>query len=166
MEVLRTLYECIVLNCDAHMQMRGVTYKPAGSPVEVGLLNFLLSNGVNVQEKLIERESDAVALKLWIPFSSERKLMTVAYTLRDDPSTTRLVVKGAPEHVVAMCSTQLDSFNNPSSFAGDQQQGAEYLSQVVEEDIIKPRTQDDTGLKALTIAFRDFPTDQFDAMRE
>ena len=115
-EIRDHLFDCIVLNCDAHMQMRGVNYKPTGSPVEVGLLNFLLAEGVNVQDKLIERESEQVQLKLWIPFSSERKVMTVAYTLKDRPDVTRLVVKGAPETVVAMCAAKLDSFKQAVGF--------------------------------------------------
>jgi hypothetical protein len=31
-------------------------YIPAGSPVEVGLLKFLIENDLPVQEKLVERE--------------------------------------------------------------------------------------------------------------
>ena len=119
------------------MQMKGVNYKPSGSPVEVGLLNFLLSKGVNVQEKLIERESEGVSLKLWIPFSSDRKRMTVAYTLADQPDTVRLVVKGAPEFLVRMCSTKLDSFKQPSGFGGNDDEGAEYLESTVVSQIIR-----------------------------
>lgn len=136
-EVRDCLYEAIVLNCDAHMQMKGVNYKPSGSPVEVGLLNFLLAKGVNVQEKLIERESEGVSLKLWIPFSSDRKRMTVAYTLADQPDTVRLVVKGAPEFLVRMCSTKLDSFKQPSGFGGNDDEGAEYLESTVVSQIIR-----------------------------
>ena len=46
------------MNCDAHMQMRGYMYIPTGSPVEVGLLQFLVDQGVPVHEKLIERERE------------------------------------------------------------------------------------------------------------
>jgi len=48
MEVLNTLNDCIVLNCDAHMQMKNDTYAPVGSPVEVGLLQMLIDRGVAV----------------------------------------------------------------------------------------------------------------------
>jgi len=103
------LWDSIILNCEAHMQMDGVQYKPVGSPVEVGLLNMLLQNGVAVQEKLVERERDH-ELELWIPFSSDRKRMTCAYALKDNKDIVRLVVKGAPELIVPMCGTKLDSF--------------------------------------------------------
>jgi magnesium-transporting ATPase (P-type) len=78
LEIQNKLWDCAILNCDAHMQMSGTEYKPVGSPVEVGILNLLLSSGVSVQEKLVERERDHI-LHLWIPFSSDRKRMTVAY---------------------------------------------------------------------------------------
>ena len=78
LEIQNKLWDCAILNCDAHMQMSGTEYKPVGSPVEVGILNLLLSSGVSVQEKLVERERDLI-LHLWIPFSSDRKRMTVAY---------------------------------------------------------------------------------------
>ena len=109
LEVQNKLWECVLLCNDAHMQMDGVQYKPVGSPVEQALLNMLLNAGVSVQEKLVERERD-YALQLWIPFSSDRKRMTVAYSLKDQPQTVRLVVKGAPENIVPMCNSKVDNF--------------------------------------------------------
>lgn len=51
-----------------------------GSPVERGLLNFLNSMQISVHDRMIERESPhRYELKAWIPFTSERKIMTVAY---------------------------------------------------------------------------------------
>ena len=37
--------------------------------------------------------------------------MTVAYTLKDYPDIVRLVVKGAPETIIPMCTSKLDSLN-------------------------------------------------------
>ena len=37
-EVQNRLWDCIIMNCDAHMQMIGENYRPVGSPVEVGML--------------------------------------------------------------------------------------------------------------------------------
>ena len=120
LEVQNMLWDCIVLNCDAHMQMKNENYKPIGSPVEVGLLQLLSNNGINVQEKLIEREQHQ-ELKLWIPFSSDRKRMTVAYTLKGENShIVRLVVKGAPEFVVPMCTSKLNDGNQEEDFGQSQ----------------------------------------------
>ena len=53
-----------------------------------------------------------------IPFSTLRKRMTVAYRLKDDPNegrleTVRVVVKGAPEELIPLCTQALDDFNDP-----------------------------------------------------
>ena len=48
LEAQNLLWECAILNSDAHMQMSGPEYKPRGSPVEVGILNLLLNSGVSV----------------------------------------------------------------------------------------------------------------------
>jgi magnesium-transporting ATPase (P-type) len=175
MEVLKTLYDCIVLNCDAHMQMdNNNDYKPVGSPVEVGLLKMLIKRGIAVQEKLIEREREVEGencykLMSWIPFSSERKRMTVAFRLRENPNVVRVVVKGAPESIIPMCSTKLDSFNQPANFEGDGYEGQNYLERVIINDIIGVSAGDavhpedaNTGLKSLTIAYRDFDTYTFE----
>jgi magnesium-transporting ATPase (P-type) len=94
------------------MQMREDRYKAVGSPVDVGLLGFIANEGIAIQDKLVERENNH-DLKLWIPFSSDRKCMTVAYALNKG-DLTRLIVKGAPEVVVPMCTSQLDSYANRS----------------------------------------------------
>jgi magnesium-transporting ATPase (P-type) len=36
--------------------------------------------------------------------------MTCAYALKDNKDIVRLVVKGAPEYIVPMCGSKLDSF--------------------------------------------------------
>ena len=149
-----------------------------GSPVEVGLLQMLCDLGVPVQEKLIEREREH-GLQLWIPFSSERKRMTVAYTLKDYPDIVRLVVKGAPEYIIPMCTSKLDSLNKLVIFNGKGNDGNEYLENVVVNDLIigsNPATGPDddrdsyegapTGLKPITIAYRDFYTNEFNATKK
>lgn len=58
MEVQQRLWDCVIMNCSAHMQMVGEEYHPVGSPVEVGLLQLLCDYGVPVHEKLVERERE------------------------------------------------------------------------------------------------------------
>ena len=140
---------------------------------------MLCEKGVNVQGKLIERERDH-GLQLWIPFSSERKIMTVAYTLKDHPDIVRLVVKGAPESIIPMCTSKLDSFNKLAIFNGKGNDGNDYLENVVVNDLIigpNPAYILDgkdtesyrgapTGLKPITIAYRDFYTNEFSATKK
>ena len=90
---------------------------PNGSPVEVGLLKFLIENEVPVQEQLIERER-TFKLETMIPFSSERKKMTVAYRLPGGDGIVRVIVKGAPENIIPACTKELDSTNDPNEFEG------------------------------------------------
>lgn len=167
-EVQNFLWDCIIMNCDAHMQMKGIEYQPIGSPVEVGLLKLLLANNVNVQDKLIERENSQ-ELMLWIPFSSDRKRMTVAYTLKEDPETVRLVVKGAPEFITKMCSSYMNDFKQATPFNGQGSDGAAYLEKVENELILADENDEDaemhSGFKPLTIAYRDFNKADFEGMK-
>jgi len=167
-EVQNFLWDCIIMNCDAHMQMKGIEYQPIGSPVEVGLLKLLLANNVNVQDKLIERENSQ-ELMLWIPFSSDRKRMTVAYTLKEDPETVRLVVKGAPEFITKMCSSYMNDFKQATPFNGQGSDGAVYLEKVENELILADENDEDaemhSGFKPLTIAYRDFNKADFEGMK-
>lgn len=91
--------------------------------------------------------------------------MTVAYTLKDRPDTTRLVVKGAPEAVVAMCGAKLDMNYQQVGFGGNAYDGQNYLSgTVVDQVILGPEQEPDAesrGLKAITVAYRDFDTATF-----
>ena len=45
-DVMQTINECIILNSDARMEINDRTqcYVPKGSPVEVGMLGFLMDN--------------------------------------------------------------------------------------------------------------------------
>ncbi len=155
------------------MQMKEDRYKAIGSPVDVGLLSFIASEGIAIQDKLVERENQH-DLKLWIPFSSDRKCMTVAYALNKG-QTTRVIVKGAPEVVIPMCTSSLDSYAQVSSFDGAGQQGNNYFSETVVKDVIlgsspvsadnRESVNDPTGLKALTFAYLDIGTQEFESLK-
>jgi magnesium-transporting ATPase (P-type) len=77
------------------------SYKPHGSPAEVGMINFLISSGLPVQDLLLHKER-LYPLVLIIPFCPIRKRMIVAYKISD--CLVRLVAKGAPEEIVPRCS--------------------------------------------------------------
>lgn len=89
-------------------------FVPSGSPVEVGLLNFSTSQGVSVHDRFTDRADDTkFKLMAWIPFSSERKVMTVAYIdLTEDESKVKVIMKGAPEKVLDCCTASFDNFGN------------------------------------------------------
>ena len=132
-------------------------YIPNGSPVEVGLLKFLIDNEVPVQDQLVERER-LFKLMTMIPFSSERKRMTVAYRLPGEDGTVRVVVKGAPEYIIPVCTKELDSSNDPNEFEGDGAHGDNHLETIVSETIAKK------GQKPISFAYRDFNMDEFNEL--
>jgi P-type Ca2+ transporter type 2C len=131
-------------------------YTPMGSPVEVGMLNWLIENDIAVQDLLVKRERTQ-PLRTLIPFSSIRKRMVVAYQTSED--TVRIVVKGAPEFVIPMCTQQLDDINDTKEFGEDQH--AEYLEGV--SATIK--TDEFDCLKPLTFGYRDMDLDAFEDLK-
>ena len=112
--LLKNFRHCVLLNTEARMEMADSNdadpfappqYFPSGSPVEVGLFRWLIrqEKTVPIQSILVERER-AHELKTMIPFSTERKRMTVAYGLPGEDQMVRVVVKGAPEYLVPLCT--------------------------------------------------------------
>ena len=154
-ELNKIFQQCLILNTDARMEMDDDehVFVPHGSPVEVGLLKFLIDNEVAVQEELVNRER-TYGLRLMIPFDSDRKRMTVAYQLPGE-ETVRLVMKGAPEYIIPLCSHELDSSNERNEFEGNGEHGNNHLDSVVSESIAKK------GQKPVTFAYRDFSNDEF-----
>ena len=168
--LLKNFRHCVLLNTEARMEMADSNdadpfappqYFPSGSPVEVGLFKWLITQekSVPIQSILVERER-AHELKTMIPFSTERKRMTVAYGLPGEDQMVRVVVKGAPEYLVPLCTQELDSSNEPNEFEGAGAQGRKHLKEVVAERIARQ------GQKAITIAYRDFNSNEFDDLYE
>jgi magnesium-transporting ATPase (P-type) len=123
LQLLKLMTQCIIFNTEARIEMddKNHCYIPEGNPVEVGLLNFLTSINVPVQDQFVDRERNWKLLTL-IPFSSDRKRMTVAYYNNEQQYVT-VVVKGAPEIIVPMCTQQLDHSFDPVEFDGARKQG-------------------------------------------
>lgn len=107
---MNLIYDCIMLNTEAHIEMNDEDhrYEPCGSPLEKGMLNFLVDNGVAVQDKMIELEKTS-ELKFKVPFEAHRQCMTVVYKI--SPTKVRVIVKGAPEVIVPKVSHYLDPNN-------------------------------------------------------
>lgn len=97
--------------------MRDAThqYVPKGSPLEVGMIEFLTENDHFVQEMMVRRERE-FKLLTEIPFCPIRKRMTVAYLLPEG-NKVRVVCKGAPEYLVPMCTRSLNHFGEEEDFS-------------------------------------------------
>jgi len=113
--------------------MNETKFVPKGSPVEVGLLGFVADQGVAVQDRFLDRENENKwKLVAYIPFSSERRVMTVAYiNLEEDAGTVKVVMKGAPEEIVSRCTGSFDSFGNEATI-----DSADTLKAIEEEVIM------------------------------
>ena len=72
------------------------------------MVNFLVQNRITVIDSLEEKEKiNKYSLRTVIPFSSTRKKMVVAYKTSEE--TVRVIVKGAPEEIMLICTKQLNS---------------------------------------------------------
>lgn len=113
-----------------------------------------------VHELFVKRERDC-HLEATVPFSSGRMCMTVAYKLteEDGEEKVRVIVKGAPEVVVKMCSRAKNMDNEDFNFA-DEHDHADYLENVVSRGIAKE------GLKPLTIAYKNIDKEEWKNLKE
>ncbi len=103
---LQALAEVAALCNDAALHERAGQWQLAGDPTEGALLSLAGKAGLNPVEMQVERPR----LDL-IPFESEHRFMATLHSEGDDDGThgeARVVlVKGAPERVLAMCADQL-----------------------------------------------------------
>ncbi len=104
------IFDCIISNTEARVEINDDDhrYEPAGCPLEVSMLNFLVDNGIPVQDHILQTLHQ-YELKLKAPFCSTRKCMTVVHKL--DDHTIRVVMKGAPEVIVPLTTQFLNSNN-------------------------------------------------------
>jgi magnesium-transporting ATPase (P-type) len=105
------LAEAAALCNDASLHEDGTGWHLAGDPTEGALLTLALKAGLNPSELKLERERLDV-----IPFESEHRFMA---TIHPDGDATLVLVKGAPERVLAMCTQQAGSDGKGEPLAGD-----------------------------------------------
>lgn len=99
--LLLALIRCGVLCNDAQLQQEGRDWRVLGDPMEGALITLALKAGFDSEGLREEwRRLDA------IPFDAEHRFMA---TLNQEPSGQQLIlVKGAPERLLEMCSTQAE----------------------------------------------------------
>ncbi len=101
---LRELVDVAALCVDAMLHERDGQWQLSGDPTEGALLCLAMKAGINPAELALERPRLEV-----IPFESEHRYMATLHPASSgggDAHTVALL-KGAPERVIAMCSTQL-----------------------------------------------------------
>ena len=102
---LLALAEAAALCNDASLHHEGGHWTLAGDPTEGALLTLAMKAGIDPQELARERPRTG-----GIPFESEHRYMATAHAAADDALASHvLLLKGAPERLLAMCSHQLAS---------------------------------------------------------
>ena len=97
---LAALARAAVLCNDAAVLRTGIGWRLEGDPTEGALVALAMKSGLDVEAERARAERiDA------IPFESERRWMATLH--RQSEGDAMIVVKGAPEAVLAMCATQL-----------------------------------------------------------
>jgi magnesium-transporting ATPase (P-type) len=102
---LLRLAQAAALCNDASLHQDATGWHLAGDPTEGALLTFAMKAGLNPAALRIERERVDV-----IPFESEHRFMA---TLHPRQAAMVLLLKGAPERVLAMCSHQAGADGRP-----------------------------------------------------
>jgi Ca2+-transporting ATPase len=91
----RRLIQVAVLCNDAHLSAAGGEVRRFGDPTELALVDFARTEGVDVPD--LRRRCPRLAE---LPFDSQRKRMS---TLHDLDGAQRILVKGAPDLLLALC---------------------------------------------------------------
>jgi magnesium-transporting ATPase (P-type) len=108
-KVVEIVKDCIILNCDARIEMsEDAKYSPEGNGTEVGMLRFLQDNNLEVQDLLAKRHREGEH-ECSIPFGPVRKRQVEVIRPYKGCEYVRVVVKGAPEYVIQYCNSILGS---------------------------------------------------------
>ena len=120
-KVIDIIRDCIVLNCDARIEMSvdDARYAPEGNGTEVGMLRFLQQNNYEVQELLAKRHREGEQ-ECTIPFGPIRKRQVEVIRPYAGCDYVRVVVKGAPEYVLKHCTRILNSDGEPEHLDEDE----------------------------------------------
>jgi P-type Ca2+ transporter type 2C len=107
-EIVALLTACVVCN-DAHLQQDEGEWVVMGDPTEGALLTLAGKAGIEQHQLSVTLPRVAE-----VPFSSERKRMSVICTSPDQSPTYSLFTKGSPEFVLACCDrVQVDGIAVP-----------------------------------------------------
>jgi Ca2+ transporting ATPase len=106
--VRQLIQDCIVYNNEAKIEMSDdAMYIPTGNGIEVGMLNFLADNEISIYDLYIHKQKVNI-METNIPFGPIRKRQTIAIRPSLSHDFVRVVVKGAPEYIMPMCTSQIN----------------------------------------------------------
>lgn len=120
-EIKQIIMESVISNTDVRIEIRDEKaydeehreyvdpkFRPVGQPLEVGLIQFLLDNGEDINQAFINRNRFAPKTTQ-LPFDQGLKRKVVIRPVQGDNEVVRVYVKGAPEEVTKLCKATLDA---------------------------------------------------------
>lgn len=158
-EVLKLLRDCIIYNTNAKIEMSDdAQYVPTGNGTEVGMLNLLTDNEISIYDLFSEREKEC-EIETEIPFSSFRKRQLVAIrNIREDEEKVLVVVKGAPEFVLQMCTSVLGKDGKRNNLSPSER------DRVLDNEIVGKCCK--SGLRCIVYAYKEIAMDEFRYLKE
>jgi magnesium-transporting ATPase (P-type) len=101
--IIDKLIESILFNSQAHIEMTDNSfYVPVGNGTEVSLIKWLQDAEIPVHEHIARKEGKVLAE---VPFDSKLKRSIIAVQHPDMTDVVRVYIKGAPEIVLANCTS-------------------------------------------------------------
>lgn len=155
-ELKELIINCIASNTDVRIEINDKTcsYEPKGSALEVGMVQFLLDNEVDVANTFIQRNLTQRKITQ-LPFDQTLKRMTTVRIHPQNEHTVRIVVKGAPEYVIPYCD---QTFNqNLMRVEISDQLRDQLLNDTIHEMASQP-------LKVITYAFKEMEISLFNQL--
>jgi magnesium-transporting ATPase (P-type) len=154
--VIDLIQESIVYNCEARIEMDDKAfYNPVGNGTEVGFLRFLQDAEIPVHDIIKKKYGKIEAV---VPFSSSRKRSVTAINHPDNEGLVRVFVKGAPEIVVAKCTRTFDIDGKQIPLLDGQ------INYILNDILIQKFTT--VGFRTIAFAYKDFPVEEFQNMKE
>jgi magnesium-transporting ATPase (P-type) len=161
--VLDKIHDCIIKNSDASTDVydKKKEFFTNGSPVDVCMMEYLEEYGVELNDKLVDRERNWELITK-IPFDPKTKRMTKIYKkiFPEVSDTMRIVTKGAPEEVIKKCTMKLTSNDEEIDFNGIGEEGSEFLNNHASRI-----AGFGDGLTPILYAYRDISIRDFDQLK-
>ena len=158
-ELKELITEAIVSNTDVRVEPNDelLILEPFGQEIEVGMIQFLIDNGEDIQNLFISRNRLMEKI-VQLPFCQTRKRMIVVRKVANDPTQARVYIKGAPEYVIPICTETIDEDMQQIELGEDD--NYRILEDVVSGGMARH------GYKTLSYAYKQIPLDDLQTLME
>lgn len=164
-QLRQILKEAIISNTDVRIETdnENCKYKPAGQAIEVGLIQFLMDNGEDIQNIFINRNRYAPKV-VQLPFDQNLKRKVVVRQVQGSEDLVRVYVKGAPEYVVPHCVKTLNRQVKPVDFPKNPDKRNPAANHADTLELVNNMAQQ--GQKVLSFAFKEIELSELQALSQ